>query len=107
MDGLQARFDGVPQVRDRAETGPSRQLGRVFAQVLHQRNNDADYADRSLLSLSHGVLLVFGAPPSLIAGRAGARPDYPITGQPDWLNDHGNFDTLCLGTARTVWQPIE
>jgi hypothetical protein len=41
---------------------------------------DADYGDRSLLCLSHGVLLVFGDPPSLIAGGAGARPDHPISG---------------------------
>src|SRR5215468_6065244 len=34
----------------------------------------------SLEGLGHGVLLVFSAPPSLMAGGAGARPDHPISG---------------------------
>jgi hypothetical protein len=42
---------------------------------------DADYGDRALQCLCHGVLLVFGVPASLIAGGAGARPDHPINGR--------------------------
>src|SRR5262245_59619441 len=33
-----------------------------------------------LEGLGHGVLLVFSAPPSLLAGDAGGRPDDPISG---------------------------
>jgi hypothetical protein len=49
---------------------------RVFADI------DADHGDRGIGCLTHGVLLVFGAPlPASLAGGAGARPDHPITGR--------------------------
>src|ERR1700736_4268278 len=48
---------------------------RVLADV------DADHGDRCVEFLRHGVLLVLSAPlPASHAGRAGARPDHPISG---------------------------
>ena len=63
-------------------------LSQYDRTALIQANNvervladfDADYGDGGLECLSPGVLLVFGAPASLMAEGEGARPDHPIIG---------------------------
>ena len=51
------------------------EVERVLADI------DTDHGDCAIEFLGHGVLLVFGAPlPAWLAGRAGARPDHPISG---------------------------
>jgi hypothetical protein len=57
---------------------------------------DADYGDRGIGYLGHGVLLVFGAPSQhSIAGRAGAGPDHPISRLRLSIPLSGRSEQLC------------